>query len=85
MTNTPFNRTPPPARSLWRPIGLTLVSTLMLAFSTCAGGFAVGKGPNGIGSFLLYSGLIFIGLFLLTLFFAVVYFLIWVIQKVKSP
>ena len=75
---------PPPSeepRSLWKPIGITLVTTFVLSMCTCAGGLSIGKRPDGIGSLLLYSGLIFLGLFVLTLNVALVYFLIWIIQR----
>jgi hypothetical protein len=77
------NLTPPPPspRSLWKPIGLTLLASFLLAFCTCAGGFSVGKGPDGLGSFLIYSGLFFIAVFLLTLCFAAIYLVIWLTLK----
>jgi hypothetical protein len=84
MTNPLSSPSRPPARTLWKPIGLTLVATLVLALFTCGGGFAVGKGPDGLGSFLLYTGLLFVGLFLLTLLFAAVYLIVWLIQKPRS-
>ena len=84
MTNPLSSPSRPPAPTLWKPIGLTLVATLALALFTCGGGFAVGKGPDGLGSFLLYTGLLFVGLFLLTLLFAAVYLIVWLIQKPRS-
>jgi len=84
MTNNLSNQIPKPRRSLWKPIGLTLLGSLCLGLSTCVGGFTVGKGPDGFGTFLLYSGLVFLGLFLLTVLFAVLYFLIWLVQKAGS-
>lgn len=84
MSNFPPPPVPPPPRSLWKPIGLTLVASLLLSISTCAGGFTIGKGPNGLGSLLLYAGVMFLGLFLLTLFVAAIYFIIWLIQNARS-
>jgi hypothetical protein len=77
------NISPPPAprRSLWKPIGLTLVATSFLALTTCAGGFKLGKAPDSIGPYLLYAGLFFIALFLLTLLFAAIYLIVWLVQK----
>ncbi len=84
MSNFPPPSVPPPPRSLWKPIGLTLVASLLLGISTCAGGFAIGKGPGGLGSLLLYAGLMFLGLFFLTLFVAAIYFIIWLVQNARS-
>ncbi|HKN24458.1 MAG TPA: hypothetical protein VJX72_06400 [Candidatus Acidoferrum sp.] len=81
MSNFPPPSVPPPPRSLWKPIGLTLVASLLLGISTCAGGFAIGK---GLGSLLLYAGLMFLGLFLLTLFVAAIYFIVWLVQNARS-
>jgi hypothetical protein len=74
---------PPPAhpRSLWKPIGITLLSSLILAICTCGGGFTIGKGPDGLGTFLLLSGLVFLGILAFTAFFAVIYFFIWLAQR----
>jgi hypothetical protein len=74
---------PPPAqsRSLWKPIGITLLSSFLLAIFTCGGGFTIHKGPDGLETFLLYSGLIFLAIFALTAFFAVIYFFIWLAQR----
>ena len=82
MPNIP---TPPKhPRSIWKPIGLTLVATALLALTTCAGGFKLGKAPNSIGPYLLYAGLFFVALFLVTLVFAVVYFIVWLVQSSRS-
>jgi hypothetical protein len=82
MPNISTPQTPP--RSLWKPIGLTLVATSLLALTTCAGGFKLGKAPDSIGPYLLYAGLFFIALFLLTLVFAVIYFIVWLVQRSSS-
>jgi hypothetical protein len=78
----PNSSTPPKhPRSIWKPIGLTLVATALLALTTCAGGFELGKAPNSIGPYLLYAGLFFVALFFLTLLFAAIYFIVWLVQK----
>jgi hypothetical protein len=70
-----------PVNSTWKPLFTILLSSLGLAVITCAGGFSVGKGPDGLGSFLLYAGRLFIGVFFVTLAAIVVYFFIWIVQK----
>jgi hypothetical protein len=81
----PSNSIPPaPPRSLWKPIGLTLLATSLLALTTCAGGFKLGNAPASIGPYLLYAGLLFIALFFLTLVFAVGYFIVWLVQRSSS-
>ncbi len=70
-----------PSKSLWKPIGITLLTTFLLALSTCAGGLNLGKDS---GYILLYAGLLFIALFFLTLFFAVIYFIVSLIQNAGS-
>jgi len=72
---------PPHPRSLWKPIGLTLLSSLLLAICTCGGGFTIGKGTSGFGSLLLLAGLVFLAIFAFTAFFAVIYFFIWLAQR----
>jgi hypothetical protein len=84
MTDLSPSSTTAAPRSLWKPIAFTLLATFFLAFSTCAGGFAMGNRPRGIGVVLLYAGLFFTGLFLLALFFAAIYFIIWLVQKSGS-
>jgi hypothetical protein len=78
----PASGTPPAKpRSLWKPIGITLLSSFLLAICTCGGGFTIGKDVVGLSSFLLYAGLLFLAIFVLTVFFAVIYFFIWLAQR----
>jgi hypothetical protein len=81
MAEIPSSPPQNPPGTLWKPIGITLLTTFLLALTTCAGGINLGKDR---GYILLYAGLLFIGLFLLTLFFAIVYFIVWLIQNAGS-
>jgi hypothetical protein len=73
----------PPAKpyTLWKPIGITLLSSFILAICTCGGGFTIGKGTDGLGSLLLLSGLVFLAISAFTAFFAVIYFFIWLARR----
>jgi hypothetical protein len=81
MNNAPKLSAAESPRSLWRPIGMTLISSLSLSFSTCAGAGVLNRASGGLSLFLLYAGLGFLGLFFLTLVFAAIYFIIWVSRK----
>ena len=86
MTPLPPDPSPAPKRSLWKPIGITLLGSFILAFSTCAGGFALdGRATKTLGAFFTYAGLLFLGIFVLTSFVAVIYFIIWLVQKARQP
>ena len=84
MNNAPNLSPVEPPRSLWRPIGITLISSLFLSFSTCAGAGVLNRASSGLRLFLFYAGLGFLGLFFLTLLFAAIYLIIWIIQKAGS-
>jgi hypothetical protein len=86
MAPLPPDPSPAPKRSLWKPIGITLLGSFVLAFSTCAGGFALdGRATKTLGAFFIYAGLLFLGIFVLTSFVAVIYFIIWLVQKARQP
>ena len=77
MTESPASF-PNPPRSLWKPIGITLLTSFLLALTTCAGGIRFGKDS---GAILIYAGLFFTALFVLTLCFAAIYFVIRLLQN----
>ena len=87
MTPLSTDPSPAPKRSLWKPIGITLLGSFILAFSTCAGGFALngGRATKILGAFFFYAGLLFFGIFVLTSFVAVIYFIIWLVQRARQP
>jgi hypothetical protein len=81
MNNAPNLPSGEPPRSLWRPIAITLISSLFLSFSTCAGAGALNRASGGLSLLLVYAGLGFLGLFFLTLVFAAIYFIIWISRR----
>jgi hypothetical protein len=80
----PLPAPPRPVKGAWKPLFTILLSSLGLAVITCGSGFSVGKGPGGLGSFLLYAGLLFLGVFLVTLAAMAVYLFIWMVRKLGS-
>ncbi len=69
-------------RSLWKPIGITILGSFVIALGSCAGGAALGSGPlKSISVPLIWIGFLFELVFLGSLIAAVIYFFVTLFFK----
>lgn len=89
MNEPPIIHSPPPAqrRSLWKPIGITLLVTFLLAFSSCAGSLlfrgksAVSRMVAGV---LMAVGVLSVLLFYFLVLVALIYFFVWIFDRART-
>ena len=69
-------------RSLWKPIGIAILASFILAIGSCAGGAALSDGPlKDISEVLIQIGLLFLLVFLGSLVAAVIYLFVTIFSK----
>ena len=89
MNEPPIIHAPPPPqrRSLWKPIGLTLLVTFFLALSSCAGSLFFQRNSHGsrmMAGVLIVVGMLSLTLFVVLLLVAVIYLFVWIFDRTKS-
>ena len=75
---------PPPQqpRSLWKPIGIAILGSFIIALGSCAGGAALTSGPlKSISELLIQIGLLSLLVFFGSLVAAVIYFFVSLLSK----
>ena len=72
---------PAARKKLWKPIGITILSTFVLAFACCAGGGAISStGMTSLSEGLLMLGVFSLFGFLISLVVAFVYLLVEMVR-----
>ena len=92
MSELPANWTAPPPpeapkaprKTAWKPLLITLVTSGVLGFITCAGGLSLDSRHSNWGGFLIAAALLFGFVFMGTLVGTLVYFFIWLIDEARS-